>query len=208
MLYFSLTTLTTTGYGDIVPLDPFARSLANLESVIGQFYLAITVARLVTLELEDRRHSPPIVNPTRLSYDAHFSTQLLVPLTRQGCPMLRVSVLFIAGASLTGIDAAAEKSAFADALYAQYYPPHYGYPPPGYRPPCYAVTPGPLQGAGRGAAGGALIGAISGNAGRGAAIGAGVGATGGAIRRGTARNAGACYWSQWSVAGDQKRLGP
>ncbi len=55
MLYFSLTTLTTTGYGDIVPLDPFARSLANLESVLGQFYLAITVARLVTLELDDRR---------------------------------------------------------------------------------------------------------------------------------------------------------
>jgi Ion channel len=55
MLYFSLTTLTTTGYGDIVPVDPFARSLANLESVLGLFYLAITVARLVTLELEDRR---------------------------------------------------------------------------------------------------------------------------------------------------------
>ena len=56
-LYFSLTTLTTTGYGDIVPLNPFARSLANLESIIGPFYLAITVARLVTLELEDRRRS-------------------------------------------------------------------------------------------------------------------------------------------------------
>ena len=55
MLYFSLTTLTTTGYGDIVPVDPFARSLANLESVLGQFYLAITVARLVTLEMADRR---------------------------------------------------------------------------------------------------------------------------------------------------------
>jgi hypothetical protein len=55
MLYFSLTTLTTTGYGDIIPIDPFARSLANLESVLGQFYLAITVARLVTLELEHRR---------------------------------------------------------------------------------------------------------------------------------------------------------
>jgi voltage-gated potassium channel Kch len=55
MLYFSLTTLTTTGYGDIVPIDPFARSLANLEAVMGPFYLAITVARLVTLELEDRR---------------------------------------------------------------------------------------------------------------------------------------------------------
>jgi hypothetical protein len=55
MVYFSLTTLTTTGYGDIVPVDPFARSLANLEAVIGPFYLAITVARLVTMEIEDRR---------------------------------------------------------------------------------------------------------------------------------------------------------
>ena len=55
MLYFSLTTLTTTGYGHIVPVDTFARSLANLESVIGQFYLAITVARLVTLEMEHLR---------------------------------------------------------------------------------------------------------------------------------------------------------
>jgi hypothetical protein len=57
MLYFSLATLTTTGYGDIAPLNPFARSLANLESVIGPFYLAITVARLVTLELADRRQT-------------------------------------------------------------------------------------------------------------------------------------------------------
>lgn len=55
LLYFSLATLTTTGYGDIVAVAPFARSLANLESVLGVFYLAITVARLVTLELEDRR---------------------------------------------------------------------------------------------------------------------------------------------------------
>jgi Ion channel len=55
LLYFSLTTLTTTGYGDIVAVDPFARSLANLESVIGVFYIGITVARLVTLEGADRR---------------------------------------------------------------------------------------------------------------------------------------------------------
>ena len=54
MMYFSLTTLTTTGYGDIVPVDPFARKLANLEAVLGQFYLAITVARLVTLEIDGR----------------------------------------------------------------------------------------------------------------------------------------------------------
>lgn len=107
--------------------------------------------------------------------------------------MLRLSVFFLAAATLTSVNIAAGASAIADTRYAQYYPPHYGYPPPSYRPPCYAVTPGPLQGAGRGAAGGALIGAISGNAGRGAAIGAGVGAIGGAVRRGTARNAGACY---------------
>jgi hypothetical protein len=55
MMYFSLVALTTTGYGDIVAVDPFARSLANLEAVTGQFFIAITVARLVTLELDDRR---------------------------------------------------------------------------------------------------------------------------------------------------------
>ena len=55
LVYFSLTTLTTTGYGDIVPVDPFARSLANLESVLGQFFLAITITRLVTMELADQR---------------------------------------------------------------------------------------------------------------------------------------------------------
>jgi hypothetical protein len=59
LLYFSLTTLTTTGYGDIVAVDPFARSLANLESVVGVFFVAVTVARLVTLELADRRADPP-----------------------------------------------------------------------------------------------------------------------------------------------------
>lgn len=53
--YFSFETLTTSGYGDIVPVNPFARSLANLESVIGQLYPATILARLVTLELEARR---------------------------------------------------------------------------------------------------------------------------------------------------------
>jgi hypothetical protein len=40
-----------------MPLNPFASSLANLEAVIGQFYLAITVARLVTPEMADRRRA-------------------------------------------------------------------------------------------------------------------------------------------------------
>jgi hypothetical protein len=44
-------TLTTTGHGDIVPLHPYARSLANVEAIIGQIYTATLLARLVTLEL-------------------------------------------------------------------------------------------------------------------------------------------------------------
>jgi Ion channel len=47
MLYFSLTTLTTLGYGDIVPVKPTARMIATLEAVAGVLYIAITVARLV-----------------------------------------------------------------------------------------------------------------------------------------------------------------
>jgi hypothetical protein len=40
LLYFSFTTLTTAGYGDITPVHPLARNLANLESVVGQLYPA------------------------------------------------------------------------------------------------------------------------------------------------------------------------
>ena len=56
MLYFSFTTLTSTGFGEILPLDPFARSMSNLESVLGQLYLAILLARLVTMHVETRRY--------------------------------------------------------------------------------------------------------------------------------------------------------
>src|SRR6516225_6517925 len=51
VFYLSFVTLTSTGYGDIVPLHPVARSLCNLESVIGQLYVATLLAWLVTLEL-------------------------------------------------------------------------------------------------------------------------------------------------------------
>ena len=56
LVYFSLVTLTSTGYGDILPIHPVARSLANLESVIGQMYPVTLVAALVTQHLEWRRH--------------------------------------------------------------------------------------------------------------------------------------------------------
>lgn len=47
--YFSFVTLTTLGYGDIVPLTAKARSLAMMESIAGVLYLAVLVSRLVAM---------------------------------------------------------------------------------------------------------------------------------------------------------------
>jgi hypothetical protein len=55
VIYFSLVTLSSTGYGDIVPVHPIARSLANLEQVIGQLFPATLLASLVSRHLESRR---------------------------------------------------------------------------------------------------------------------------------------------------------
>lgn len=49
MLYFSFTTLTSTGYGDLTPATRRAESLAILEQVAGVFYVAVLVARLAGL---------------------------------------------------------------------------------------------------------------------------------------------------------------
>jgi len=49
--YFSFMTLTTVGYGDVVPRSPAARTMAVLEAVMGQIYLAVLVARLVGLHI-------------------------------------------------------------------------------------------------------------------------------------------------------------
>jgi len=49
--YFSLSTLTTAGYGDIVPLSLPARTLPNMESMLGQLFPAVLLARLVSLSL-------------------------------------------------------------------------------------------------------------------------------------------------------------
>ncbi len=48
-LYFSFVTLTTVGFGDVLPVHPVARSLAILEAVTGPLYLTILLARLVSL---------------------------------------------------------------------------------------------------------------------------------------------------------------
>ena len=49
MLYFSYTTLTTLGYGDITPVAGLAKSLAALEAVTGLMFVSVLVARLVAM---------------------------------------------------------------------------------------------------------------------------------------------------------------
>jgi hypothetical protein len=50
-LYYSYATLTTLGYGEITPISSHARSFAVLETIVGQLFLTILVARLVGLHL-------------------------------------------------------------------------------------------------------------------------------------------------------------
>ena len=49
LIYYSYATLTTMGYGDVLPVSWWARSFASAEAVIGVLYLAILMARLVGL---------------------------------------------------------------------------------------------------------------------------------------------------------------
>jgi len=53
--YFSFVTLTTLGYGDILPVSPIARSLATSEALFGQLYPAVMIARLISLEILGRQ---------------------------------------------------------------------------------------------------------------------------------------------------------
>jgi hypothetical protein len=53
-IYFSLVTITTLGYGDVVPKTSLASSLATIEAVVGQLYLVTTVAWLVGIRVAQR----------------------------------------------------------------------------------------------------------------------------------------------------------
>lgn len=53
-VYYSFVTLTTLGYGDIVPLSATARSLVYMEAICGQFYIAILVAGLVSIHISNK----------------------------------------------------------------------------------------------------------------------------------------------------------
>ncbi len=58
-LFFSFTTLTTTGYGNLVPATGLGRALAMLEALSGQLYLVTVVARLVALWMPAVRRTSP-----------------------------------------------------------------------------------------------------------------------------------------------------
>jgi hypothetical protein len=55
LFYFSFVTLTTLGYGDIVPVHPIVRMLVILEGVAGQLFPAILIARLVSLQVQSKQ---------------------------------------------------------------------------------------------------------------------------------------------------------
>jgi Ion channel len=52
LVYFSFTTLTTVGYGDILPIAPFARSLAIAEAIVGQLFPAVLIGALVAMAMQ------------------------------------------------------------------------------------------------------------------------------------------------------------
>ena len=64
-LYFSFVTLTTLGYGDIAPHSDVARGLAIVEGVGGQLFLAVLIARLVSLysQRKETRETDQTPNP-------------------------------------------------------------------------------------------------------------------------------------------------
>ncbi len=56
-IYFSFVTITTLGYGDITPLTQTARSLSFAEAIVGQFYIAVLVAGLVSAYISAKKDS-------------------------------------------------------------------------------------------------------------------------------------------------------
>lgn len=65
--YFSLTTLSTIGFGDITPVTLQARYAAVAEGITGQFYLAILVARLVGMQMSQSARRSTDYQPSDLT---------------------------------------------------------------------------------------------------------------------------------------------
>lgn len=58
LIYFSFTTLTTVGLGDVLPTSPIARSFAAVEAVLGQIIVVVMIARLVGLNVAQASANP------------------------------------------------------------------------------------------------------------------------------------------------------
>ncbi len=58
-IYFSFSTITSVGFGDVTPLDPFVRIVAAMEATTGIFYQTVVVARLVSLYIPRHALQPP-----------------------------------------------------------------------------------------------------------------------------------------------------
>ena len=57
LVYYSFVTMTTLGYGDLTPVKPLLRTVAYLEAVVGQFYVAVLVAWLVGMYLSGKNQN-------------------------------------------------------------------------------------------------------------------------------------------------------
>ena len=55
LFYFSISTLTSVGYGDIVPANSWTRLFCSTEAIMGQFYVAVVIARVVSIYINDSR---------------------------------------------------------------------------------------------------------------------------------------------------------
>jgi voltage-gated potassium channel len=55
-MYYSYVTLTTLGFGDIIPLSPIAKTMSFMQAIVGQLYLTIMVAGLVGKAISSSNH--------------------------------------------------------------------------------------------------------------------------------------------------------
>lgn len=57
-MYYSYVTLTTLGFGDIIPISPIAKTMSFMQAIVGQLYLTIMVAGLVGKAINSNNHKP------------------------------------------------------------------------------------------------------------------------------------------------------
>ena len=74
LVYYSFTTLTTLGFGDVIPLSPLARSLSTLLALVGQLYLALLVGRLVGLYVSEERAAASTAEPAEAQSSASLGS--------------------------------------------------------------------------------------------------------------------------------------